>query len=52
MLTDEIKGKDVEEIKKMGEQEIYELLGIPISHTRKKCALLSIKTVQGGLSQC
>ncbi|MEK6886609.1 MAG: Fe-S cluster assembly sulfur transfer protein SufU [Nanoarchaeota archaeon] len=49
ILTDEIKGKDVKEIKKMKSEDIYKLLGIPISVNRIKCALLSLKATQGAI---
>ena len=49
MLTDLIMGKTLDEVKTYSEKEIYHLLGIPISHTRQKCALLSLKTLKRGL---
>ena len=50
LLTDELVGKDLDFAKKLIEKDIYDLLGIPISHTRTKCALLSIKTVQKAIN--
>ncbi len=49
MLTDEIKDKSIQEIKTMKSEDVYKLLGIPISVTRIKCALLSLKTAQGAI---
>ena len=49
MLTDDIKGKNIEEIKKMGPWDIFNLLGIRISPARSKCALLGLRAVQGAL---
>jgi cysteine desulfurase/selenocysteine lyase len=49
LLTESMKGKNVEEAKKTPEKEVFELLGIPISHTRTKCALLSLKTLHHAL---
>jgi len=49
ILTDEIKGKDIKEVKKMKSEDIYKLLGIPISVNRIKCALLSLKTITGAI---
>jgi len=49
LLTEELQGKAIETIKKMGPWDVYNLLGIPISHTRSKCALLALKTIQRGL---
>jgi len=51
MLTDELKGKTLEEFHKLNKDYIYELLGIPISPNRMKCALLSLKTAQGAIQK-
>jgi nitrogen fixation NifU-like protein len=48
MLTDEIKGKPLEEIKHLDKQAILDLVGIPLGPTRVKCALLPLKVVKGG----
>ena len=45
LLTEKIKGRSIEEVKKINQEEMFALLGIPISHTRRKCALLSLKTL-------
>lgn len=46
LLTEEIKGKTKEEIQSMTEKNIIEMLQIPISHTRIKCAILGLKTIK------
>ena len=51
MLTDFVLGKDLTELKNLTEDEIYDLLGIPISHTRRKCALLSLNTLQKAIQK-
>lgn len=51
MLSDEIKGRDIKEIKRMKSEDIYKLLGIPISVSRIKCALLSLKAVTGAIKE-
>jgi nitrogen fixation NifU-like protein len=51
LLTDEIKGKSVLEVKRIKSEDVYKLLGIPISVTRIKCALLSLKSVQGAIKK-
>ncbi len=48
MLTDEIKGKPLEEIRSLDKQAVFDLIGIPLSPTRVKCALLPLKVVKGG----
>ena len=49
ILTEHLKGKNVEDVKKMIPCDVHTLLKIPISHARKKCAFLSLKAVQGAL---
>ncbi len=51
LLTEELPGKKTLEVQKLAPWDIYALLGIPISHTRSKCALLPLKTIQEGLKQ-
>src|SRR5260221_1613528 len=49
LLTDEIKGKSVDDVAKMTSHDILDLLGIEISPARLKCALLSLETMQHAL---
>jgi nitrogen fixation protein NifU and related proteins len=54
ILTEEIKGKALAEVRAIDRQHILENLGIPISPARIKCALLGLKTLKGaawGLSE-
>ncbi len=48
MLTDEIIGKSLDEVRQMDKQTIFDLLGIPLGPTRVKCALLSLKVLKSG----
>lgn len=48
LLTEEIKGKTLDEIKAFSKDELLELLGIPLSMARVKCALLSLKVLKAG----
>ncbi len=48
MLTDEIKGRSLEEVKKIDKDYILEMIGIPLGPSRIKCALLSLKVLKAG----
>jgi nitrogen fixation protein NifU and related proteins len=50
MLTDEIRGKSLEEISHMGRQNVLDNLGIEISPARMKCAMLSLETLRDATS--
>lgn len=45
MLGEEIMGKTLDEIQKLGKQDVFDMLGIPLSMNRVKCALLSLKVL-------
>jgi nitrogen fixation protein NifU and related proteins len=47
MLTDELIGKTRDELIMLPKEFVLELLGIDISATRMKCALLGLKVVKG-----
>ena|SRR3989338_8385012 len=46
LLTDEIKGKSIDEIKRLNKKFVLDLLGVEISPARMKCALLGIKALK------
>jgi len=48
MLTEEILGKSLDEVKQMGKDDILEMLGIQLGPVRLKCALLSLKVLKAG----
>jgi nitrogen fixation protein NifU and related proteins len=47
LLTDELAGMTREELLRLDKGFVLELLGIDISATRMKCALLGLKVVKG-----
>ena len=51
MLTDEIKGKNIEEAKNLKREDVTEMLGIEIGPVRTKCAVLSLVAVKEGINQ-
>jgi nitrogen fixation NifU-like protein len=46
MLSDEIKGMTTDQLLALDHQTVLDLLGIEISATRMKCAMLSVKVVK------
>ena len=46
MLTDWAQGKNKEELAAAGEKLIWELLGVRVSPTREKCALLGLRALK------
>ena len=47
IASEELIGMQAEEVGTLDAEWIMELLGIPISPTRRKCALLSLKVMRG-----
>ena len=47
ILTDEVKGKSLDELKGFDREHVLSNLGITISPARIKCALLSLKSLKG-----
>lgn len=50
IASEELIGKNVDEIPELSADWLIDLLGIEISPTRRKCALLSLKVMRGATS--
>lgn len=48
MLTEEIKGRSLQEIKQLSKDDILKMLGIPLGPVRLKCGLLALKVLKAG----
>ena len=48
LLTEEIKGMTLEEVRSFDKDELLELIGVQLSMARVKCALLSLKVLKAG----
>jgi nitrogen fixation protein NifU and related proteins len=49
LLLESIRGKTLEEVKKLTKQDVLDLLGIELSPVRLKCALLPLKVVKAAV---
>ncbi|MCC7119003.1 MAG: SUF system NifU family Fe-S cluster assembly protein [Anaerolineales bacterium] len=49
LLIEAIVGKPLESIKRLGKQDVLDLLGIDLGPVRLKCALLSLKVLKAGV---
>ena len=48
MLTEEVKGQALEDVKKLTKDYILKMLGIPLGPVRLKCGLLALKVLKAG----
>lgn len=48
LLTEEIKGMTLEEVRAFDKDTLLDLVGVPLSMARVKCALLSLKVLKAG----
>jgi nitrogen fixation NifU-like protein len=49
MLTEHLEGMKLEDAKRIGRDDVLEMLGIELGPVRLKCALLALKTMKAGL---
>jgi len=50
MLTEEILGKTVEELRALQDEDIFEMIGITLGPVRANCGLLPLRVLQEGLA--
>lgn len=48
MLTEELKGKSLDSVKRMSKDQMLDLIGIEVNPMRLKCALLALKATKIG----
>lgn len=49
LLTEDMVGKTLDEVKAYGKDQLLEMLGIELGPVRLKCALLSLKVLKAGI---
>jgi nitrogen fixation NifU-like protein len=49
IASEELMGMELAEVENLGADWMIDLLGIPVSATRRKCALLNLKVVRGAV---
>ena len=49
ILTDELRGQTLDQVREMDPKHVLDELGVPIGPARLKCALLSYKVLQGAV---
>jgi nitrogen fixation NifU-like protein len=50
IASEELKGMALKDVSELDADWMIELLGIPVSATRRKCALLNLKAVRGAVT--
>lgn len=51
MLTEEILGKTVEDLKALQDEDVFDMMGITLGPVRAKCGLLPLRVLHEGLSR-
>ena len=51
MLMEEVEGKTLDEVKKMGRQDMLALLGVPLTTMRVKCAMLPLRALEKAIQR-
>lgn len=51
LLSDLVKGKSLEYVRKLKKETLFKLIKIPLSSVRVKCALLGLETLQNAIKK-
>jgi nitrogen fixation NifU-like protein len=51
MLMEAVEGKTLDEVKKMGRQDMLDLLGVPLTTMRVKCAMLPLRALEKAIQR-
>ncbi|MCB9798140.1 iron-sulfur cluster assembly scaffold protein [Candidatus Nomurabacteria bacterium] len=46
LLVDHLIEKDIKELEKLADEDVLQMLGVPITHNRLKCALLGLRPLK------
>ena len=49
MLFEELEGKEISAILNLSDEDVLELLGVPISNRRMNCALMSVQALRNAI---
>lgn len=49
LLMESVVGKNIEEVKMIGKEDLLDMLGLELGPVRMKCALLSLKVLKAGV---
>lgn len=51
LVTDELKGKTIEEAKKLSKEEVLEMMGVDLTTSRVKCATLILDATSSAIKK-
>lgn len=51
MLTEEIKGKTVQELQEMDDEDVLEMLGVDLGPSRRHCGMLPLRVLHEALAR-
>jgi nitrogen fixation NifU-like protein len=51
LLTEEVKGKSLDFVKNLKKEDVLDLLGVELTSSRIKCAILSLETIKEAVKE-